>query len=203
MRGQVTVDLDATLVTAHSAKEGFEPNFKRGYGFAPMCAFVDHGEHGTGEALAVDLRPGKASPWNSADPIALLDAACFDTNTQLSAGWRLADLEARHRERARCDDRIRGLKDTGLRNLPFNGYAGNRIWVEVVALAADLLVRSQTRPSTRTSPPEDRSRNGSGSESSPWPDASLSTTLEIEAMATAWSPGVIAISGWMRTLTGR
>lgn len=27
------------------------------YGFAPMCAFVDHGEHGTGETLALDLRP--------------------------------------------------------------------------------------------------------------------------------------------------
>ena len=42
--GQVVVDLDSTLVTAHSDKEGAEPTFKRGYGFAPMCAFVDHGE---------------------------------------------------------------------------------------------------------------------------------------------------------------
>ena len=73
--GQVIVDIDATLVTAHSDKEGAEPTFKRGYGFAPMCAFVDHGEHGTGEALAIDLRPGKASPWNSADHITTLDAA--------------------------------------------------------------------------------------------------------------------------------
>ena len=73
--GQVIVDLDATLVTAHSDKEGAEPTYKRGFGFAPMCAFVDHGEHGTGETLAVDLRPGKASPWNSADHITVLDAA--------------------------------------------------------------------------------------------------------------------------------
>ena len=73
--GQVTVDIDATLVTAHSDKEGAEPTFKRGFGFAPMCRFVDHGQHGTGEALALDLRPGKASPWNSADHIATLDAA--------------------------------------------------------------------------------------------------------------------------------
>ena len=73
--GQVIVDIDATLVTAHSDKEGAEPTFKRGFGFAPMCAFVDHGEHGTGETLAVDLRPGKASPWNSADHITVLDAA--------------------------------------------------------------------------------------------------------------------------------
>ena len=73
--GQVIVDIDATLVTAHSDKEGAEPTFKRGFGFAPMCSFVDHGQHGTGEALALDLRPGKASPWNSADHLATLDAA--------------------------------------------------------------------------------------------------------------------------------
>ena len=39
-------------MTAHSDKEGAEPTHKRVYGFAPMCAFVDHGEHGTGETLA-------------------------------------------------------------------------------------------------------------------------------------------------------
>jgi len=44
--GQVVLDIDATLVTAHSDKEGAEPTFKKGFGFAPMCAFVDHGEHG-------------------------------------------------------------------------------------------------------------------------------------------------------------
>ena len=270
--GQVLVDIDATLVTSHSDKEGAEPTFKRGYGFAPMCAFVDHGEHGTGEALAIDLRPGKASPWNSADHIATLDAAlaqlpehergqvlvradtgacskaflhhitnleleysigfsaregvqaaieaipeqawraavdsdgdhrdgaqvaeltgwmpvptkptrsparfgpqhwpdgmrviarrerphpgaqlrltdhngwritCFATNTK-GTGWTLAALEVRHRQRARCEDRIRCLKDTGLRNLPFHGYAQNRLWIEVVALAADLLTWTQT-----------------------------------------------------------
>ena len=73
--GQVIVDIDATLVTAHSDKEGAEPTFKRGFGFAPMCSFVDHGEHGTGEPLALDLRPGKASPWNSADHLAVLNNA--------------------------------------------------------------------------------------------------------------------------------
>lgn len=270
--GQVIVDIDATLVTAHSDKEGAEPTYKRGFGFAPMCAFVDHGERGTGETLAVDLRPGKASPWNSADHITTLDNAltqlpedergqvlvradtgacskaflhhitdagleysigfpgregvqaaieaipeqawraaldgdgeprdgaqvaeltgwmpaptkptrsparfgpqewpsgmriiarrerphpgaqlrltdhngwritCFATNTK-GPGWTLAALEVRHRQRARCEDRIRCLKDTGLRNLPFHGYAQNRIWMEIVALAADLLAWTQT-----------------------------------------------------------
>jgi hypothetical protein len=33
-------------------------------------------------------------------------------------GGQLADLELCHRRRARCEDRIRAAKDTGLRNLP-------------------------------------------------------------------------------------
>ena len=40
---------------------------------------------------------------------------CFATSTK---GGQLADLELRHRRRARCEDRIRCAKDTGLRNLP-------------------------------------------------------------------------------------
>ena len=62
-------------MTAHCDKEGAEATHKKSYGFAPMCAFVDHGEHGTGETLALDLRPGKASPFSSADHIAVLQSA--------------------------------------------------------------------------------------------------------------------------------
>ena len=270
--GQVIVDIDATLVAAHSDKQGAEATFKKTFGFAPMCAFVDHGEHGTGEALTLDLRPGKASPHDSAAHIRALDAAliqlpaiergqvlvradtgacskallhhvtdagvqysvgfpaldtvkaaveaippqawraamdsdgnprdgaqvaeltawmptpttptrsparfgpqhwpegmrviarrerphpgaqlrltdhdgwritCFTTNTR-GPGWTLPALEVRHRLRARAEDRIRALKDTGLRNLPFHGYAHNQIWLEIVALAADLLAWTQT-----------------------------------------------------------
>jgi hypothetical protein len=273
--GQVIIDIDATLVTAHSDKEHAEPTHKRGFGFAPMCAFVDHGEHGTGETLALDLRPGRASPWNIADHIGILDQAlaqlpegergqvlvradtgasskaflrhvsdlgleysigfaahefvktaveaipiqawrpaidgdgqprdgaqvaeltawmpattrtgtdadwppgmrviarrerphpgaqlrltdhdgwritCFATNTPRTAGWRLADLEVRHRQRARAEDRIRGLKDTGMRNLPFHDYAKNRLWLEIIALAADLLAWTQTLAWTHDEP---------------------------------------------------
>jgi hypothetical protein len=42
--GQVIVDIDATVVTAHSDKQGAEATHKMSYGFSPMCAFVDHGE---------------------------------------------------------------------------------------------------------------------------------------------------------------
>jgi hypothetical protein len=60
---------------------------------------------------------------------------CFVTN---SRGGKLADLELRHRRRARCEDRIRCAKDTGLRNLPLHGFAQNQIWCELVALASEL-----------------------------------------------------------------
>jgi hypothetical protein len=65
---------------------------------------------------------------------------CFATSTK---GGQLADLELRHRRRARCEDRIRCAKDTGLRNLPLHGYAQNQIWCEIVALACDLLAWMQ------------------------------------------------------------
>ena len=50
------IDLDATLVTAHSDKEGAAPTYKRGFGFHPLVAYLD----ATGEALAGRLRPGNA-----------------------------------------------------------------------------------------------------------------------------------------------
>lgn len=59
----------------------------------------------------------------------------FATNT--SRG-QLADLELRHRRRARCEDRIRIAKDTGLTNLPLHGFAQNQIWCAIVALACEL-----------------------------------------------------------------
>jgi hypothetical protein len=61
---------------------------------------------------------------------------CFATSTRTG---QLADLELRHRRRARCEDRIRNAKDTGLRCLPLHGFAQNRIWCQIVALACELL----------------------------------------------------------------
>lgn len=50
----------------------------------------------------------------------------------------MADLEVRHRSRARCEDRIRIAKDSGLRNFPLKGFDQNRIWLAVVALAGEI-----------------------------------------------------------------
>jgi hypothetical protein len=59
----------------------------------------------------------------------------FATNTTTSP---LQQLELRHRRRARCEDRIRIAKDTGLANLPLHGFNQNRIWCQIVALASEL-----------------------------------------------------------------
>jgi hypothetical protein len=69
------IDLDATLVTAHSEKEDAAPTFKRGFGFHPLCAFVDHGQAGTGEPVEIMLRPGNAGSNTAADHIAVTRAA--------------------------------------------------------------------------------------------------------------------------------
>ncbi len=52
------LDLDATLVTAHSDKEQAVGTYKGGYGFAPFIASVDYGGgNGGGEILAALMRP--------------------------------------------------------------------------------------------------------------------------------------------------
>jgi len=249
----LVIDLDATLLTSHSDKEHAAPTFKRGYGFHPLCAFLDHGPDGTGEALAILLRPGNAGSNTATDHIAVIRQAlaqlpgqrhgrkvlvrtdgaggtkqliewltrrrlsysvgftlptntpdllanipdsawtsAYDAHDQVRDGawvaeltgllelgsWpagmrvivrkerphpgaqlrfddvdgmritafvtntrrgQLPDLELRHRRRARCEDRIRIAKETGLRNLPLHGYAQNQIWCAIVTLATDLL----------------------------------------------------------------
>ncbi|WP_063047968.1 IS1380 family transposase [Nocardia pseudovaccinii] len=257
----LTIDLDATLLDAHSEKESAAPTFKKGFGFHPLLAFCDHGPDGTGEPVAELLRPGNAGANTADDHKKVLAAAvaqlpwqpsyrigrkvlvrtdsgggthdfidyCTGRHVQYSLGFTLTDiiveavnripknvwtpaydaegevrpgawvaevtdmldltgwphdmrlivrkerphpgaqlrftdvdglrltafvtntrrgqipdLELRHRRRARCEDRIRCAKDTGLRNLPFKGFDANRIWVAIVALALDLTAWLQT-----------------------------------------------------------
>ncbi|MDC2952757.1 transposase, partial [Streptomyces heilongjiangensis] len=61
---------------------------------------------------------------------------CFATNT---ADRPIAELELRHRLRARAEDRIRAARTTGLRNLPLHHTAQNKVWLEIVQIALDLL----------------------------------------------------------------
>jgi hypothetical protein len=258
----LVIDVDATLVGAHSEKERAAPTFKRGFGFHPLWAFVDHGPEGTGEPLAFGLRAGNAGSNTVTDHVSVLRAAiaqlpdgrrpgknvliridgaggthdllawltrrrlsysvgfslpgdlasiqqrlaaipaevwtqAYDADGQVRPGawvaemtgmfdlstWppgmrlivrrerphpgaqlritdldghritafvtnttrgQLADLELRHRRRARAEDRIRCAKDTGLANLPLHDFAQNEIWCAIVALAADLVAWMQT-----------------------------------------------------------
>ena len=69
------MDLDATLVASHSEKEKAEPTFKKGFGFHQLCSFIDHGTEGTGEPLAMMLRPGNAGSNTAADHIVVIKGA--------------------------------------------------------------------------------------------------------------------------------
>ena len=55
-RRRSRLNIDATLLTAHSEKELAAGNYKHGYGFHPLGCWLDE----TGEALAAILRPGNA-----------------------------------------------------------------------------------------------------------------------------------------------
>lgn len=73
--GWLPLDLDPTIVIAHSDKEDARPTFKKTFGHHPVLGFLDHGAGGTGEALAGLLRPGNAGANDAADLIDTLDAA--------------------------------------------------------------------------------------------------------------------------------
>ncbi|MCA1700459.1 MAG: IS1380 family transposase [Actinobacteria bacterium] len=67
----ITLNIDATLVGAHSEKELAAGNYKRGYGFHPLCCYLDE----TGEALAAVLRPGNAGSNTAEDHFSVLGLA--------------------------------------------------------------------------------------------------------------------------------
>jgi hypothetical protein len=68
---RLTIDVDATLITAHSEKEKAAGNYKGGYGFHPLQAYADE----TREALGGLLRPGNAGAKTAADHKTVLDLA--------------------------------------------------------------------------------------------------------------------------------
>jgi Transposase DDE domain group 1 len=71
LAGWLVIDLDGTLITAHSDKEGAAPTFKMGYGFHPLAAWCSN----TAECLAMLLRPGNAGSNTFADHLTVLTAA--------------------------------------------------------------------------------------------------------------------------------
>jgi hypothetical protein len=74
----IILDLDSTLLDAHSEKEGAAATWKRGFGFHPVLCSLD----ATGEALAGRLRPGNAAAGNADDNLAALDGALAQLPTR-------------------------------------------------------------------------------------------------------------------------
>ncbi|MFN8159862.1 MAG: IS1380 family transposase [Solirubrobacterales bacterium] len=67
----ITFNIDATLLAAHSEKEEAAGNYKGGFGFHPLCCYLDE----TDEPLAAILRPGNAGANTAADHFEVLQAA--------------------------------------------------------------------------------------------------------------------------------
>jgi len=58
LQGWIVIDMDGTLITAHSDKAGAAPTWKKGYGFHPLAAWCIN----TRECLDMLLRSGNAGP---------------------------------------------------------------------------------------------------------------------------------------------
>ncbi len=66
---KIVLDIDSTLVTSYSDKEGAAPTYKHGFGFHPMLCYLG------GEPLTGILRPGNAGANTAADHIGVLVGA--------------------------------------------------------------------------------------------------------------------------------
>jgi hypothetical protein len=71
LTGWLVIDMDATLITACSDKDGAAPTWKAGYGFHPLGAWLAN----TRECLAMLLRPGNAGSNTFEDHKEVLTAA--------------------------------------------------------------------------------------------------------------------------------
>lgn len=68
---QTVLDVDASLLGAHSEKEKAAGNYKGGFGFHPMLCYLE----GSEGALDGILRPGNAGANTGADQVAAIEAA--------------------------------------------------------------------------------------------------------------------------------
>jgi hypothetical protein len=68
---ELILDIDASLLSAHSEKEGAAGNYKGGFGFHPLLCYLAE----TGEPLAGLLRPGNAAAHTAADHFEVLQLA--------------------------------------------------------------------------------------------------------------------------------
>jgi hypothetical protein len=93
--GPLIIDFDATLLDAHSEKNGAGPTYKGGFGFHPLACFLD----ATNESLAMLLRPGNRAAHNADDHIETLELAL----AQLPVKPKGLDPQGGVAMLARCD----------------------------------------------------------------------------------------------------
>jgi len=102
----LVLDVDATLVTAHSEKERAAPTFKGGFGFHPLGVFADHGPAGSlvttpmqqrGVWKVVDLTAGgrwRRGRLHSCDPADLDENKGATGNGPLAVEGRICSVSA-------------------------------------------------------------------------------------------------------------
>jgi hypothetical protein len=133
---RIVIDIDATLITAHSEKQGAAGTFRGGFGFHPLLAYLDESR----EALAGVLRPGNAGANTAADHLEIV-------------GLVLAQLPERVVEHARIVVRTDSAAATHaftdeLRALDLNFVMGLDL-TEPVRRAILALPESAWRPAVR------------------------------------------------------
>ncbi|MFZ3492017.1 IS1380 family transposase [Streptomyces sp. 5.8] len=77
----VVIDMDATIITAESKKQGATATWKKSFGFHPLAAWCAN----TGECLAMLLRPGNAGSNTVADHLRVLSGALAQIPGQATA----------------------------------------------------------------------------------------------------------------------
>ena len=177
--GRVVIDLDASLVTAHSDKQDATRTWKRTFGFHPLLGFVDHGVGGNGEPVAELLRPGKAGSNTAADHVAAFDAAL----TQLPAPLRAHDEHGRRAVLVRTD--AAGATKEFAAHLHRHGVefsVGASLGHFDIAAALTLLPKSAWTPAYQARKPR-----------------AAETGVQIQARDGAWvaeATGVVDMSSW-------
>ncbi|MGW9497656.1 transposase [Streptomyces prasinus] len=71
LTGWIVIDLDATVITSASRKQGAAATFKGTFGFHPLGSWLAN----TGESLAMELRPGNTGANTVDDHVRVLAAA--------------------------------------------------------------------------------------------------------------------------------
>jgi hypothetical protein len=85
---------------------------------------------------AEPLHPGASGTWVDSQGRRITAIA---TNSPHQNGIHAQHLDVRHRKRARMEQTISRLKNTGLNSLPYKTYKDNRVWLLIVRIASLLL----------------------------------------------------------------